>query len=140
MGHFPGTKREKRIKGGFMTTMWYAAHVIMYFKRKQSSQRIYLVWENVFLIKAKTHEQAFKKSIAIGRSEEDTSDDLRWNDKPAALLFGGVRKLVECQDGQKPGSRPVDGTELTYSQLIVKGKESLEKLIGGESAPVFCLD
>jgi hypothetical protein len=119
--------------------MWFAAHVIMYFKLKKSRPGGILVWENVFLVEAASAREANEKARRLGQAEEgDSGGTLRVNGRSAALTFGGVRKVVEVQgpvDRQAEG--PVDGAEATYSVLEVKDRRALNRLIAGQPVTVF---
>ncbi len=58
---------------------WYAAHIVMYVKRKEDTGGKIPVWENILLIRASSEEEAFEK--ARQRGEEDEGDDdgtFRW--------------------------------------------------------------
>ncbi|MSU80681.1 MAG: DUF4288 domain-containing protein [Gemmataceae bacterium] len=41
---------------------WYAAHILMYVKRKKPAAGPISVWENIVLIKADSEEEAFAKA------------------------------------------------------------------------------
>jgi hypothetical protein len=117
--------------------MWYAAHVIMYFKVKEGVQDQFLVWENIWLVEAKSSEEAWEKAVQLGRAEEgDDEGSLRWNDRPATCVFAGVRKVVECQS-LSPEYELGDRTEITYSQLVVDSEEALAKLVNGDPVSVL---
>lgn len=116
---------------GLNTAMkWYIAHVIMYFKFKDGNQNKFPIWENLILVQGQSKKEAFEKAKAKSISEEgDDSGSLRVGDRAACMTFGGIRKLVECEDAdQMPG----DGTEVSYSRLEVKTEEDFMKLIKGE--------
>ena len=53
---------------------WYAASAIMYFRRKRATrQREFLVWENVYLVRASSIREAKKKArhFALAASGND---------------------------------------------------------------------
>jgi len=116
--------------------MWFAAHVIMLFKfTRPEDQTSFPMWENIFLIEAPDSRKAWDKAVGLGRADEsDGSDGLRWDEKPARLVFAGVRKIVECRSDAD--DRPVDGAEITYSQLSVRSEDDLRKLVDGEYVTV----
>jgi hypothetical protein len=121
---------------------WYSAHVIMWFELKDNrSQKHFPVWENVILFCGENVEDVRKKADAKGKLDESWSDEtLTWNDSPVVLRFGGVRKIVECQlpDGCVEEGGPLrEGTEVTYSELTVRGRLNLDKLIDGESVTLL---
>jgi hypothetical protein len=113
---------------------WYAASVVLYFKFKDGNQNTYPVWENVILIEANTPQEAFEKAKRIGLTEEGDSDGtMKWENRPASIVFAGVRKVIECTD---KNDRPMDSTEITYSQFRLRDKQSLDKLIKGDPVEV----
>ena len=118
--------------------MWFAAHVIMCFKFKDGKQDYFPVHENVFLIDAPSPEEAFEKAGGIARAEEtDCHGSLTYDGRPASLAYAGIRKLVHVQAGMAdPGDRPVDGAEVTYSVLVVKGAKAFARLVKGEPVTV----
>jgi hypothetical protein len=121
------------LKGSRKMT-WYAAHLIEYFKLRDESQDHYKAWENIVLIQADSSDEAFDKAEAIGKENYDDMDDtLRFGDKPAKSVFGGIRKLVECRDSEL---HPGHGTEVTYFEFELDSEETLKKLIDGESVTV----
>jgi hypothetical protein len=123
------TKEEEQIM------KWYAASVVMYTKFKEGVQDKYPIWENVILIKAESDEEALEKAKKRGRADEGDSDGTYfYEDRAATMVFGGVRKVIKTQDSQ---NRPGDGTEITYSQMMVDNEEALRKLVGGEPITVL---
>nr|WP_319396429.1 DUF4288 domain-containing protein [uncultured Desulfobacter sp.] len=121
---------------------WFAAHVIMYIKYKDTKkQSDYPVYENVCLIEAETVDIAYERAHKIGKQYEgDSTGTFTWGNEPAEWVFGGIRKLIECQNSSEQliadpngDNKPLDGSEITYSQFIVDNKKMLEKLINGES-------
>ena len=115
-------------------SLWYAAHILMYVKRKEGQGGKTPVWENIVLIKAASEEEAFAK--ATQRGKEDEGDDhgtFRWGGKPAQWLFAGIRKLTLCEDPEK---RPGDGTEVSYTEMEVESEQAVEKLLEGKSVTV----
>ena len=115
---------------GMFKMKWYAAHVIMHIKFKDGNQDCYPVWENIYLVCGNSNDEAFEKAENIGKEwEGDSLGTLTWDERPATWVFAGVRKLIECDDSN---NRPNNGTEITYSQFLVKNKESLDLLVNGE--------
>ena len=115
--------------------MWYVAHVIMYFElvSKRARPKDIAVYENMFLIKSKDEDSAFRIAEAIGKGQEgDRNGSLKTGGRKAVMRFGGVRKLIRCAGVGKPGSR----TELTYSRLRMNSTEDLKKLGRGDSVQV----
>src|SRR5437764_2537396 len=96
-----------------MSTNWFAAHVIMWVKYTDHEQKTYPLWENVVLIKARSTEEASAKAEAYGQRKAGKGKaTFTWAGKPATWVFGGVRKVTECDDSN---DRPDDGTEITYT-------------------------
>jgi uncharacterized protein DUF4288 len=109
---------------------WYAAHVIIYFKRKKGPQKRFLVWENIVLVRAKTSDEAWEKAERLGRLEESADDGTtRIDGHPCHLVFAGVRKVTECLD---PENRPTDGTEVSYNELAVPSEAAVRRLVAGK--------
>lgn len=115
-------------------SLWYAAHILLYVKRKEGTESKYPVWENVVLIKANSEEEAFEKATQRGKEEEGDEDGtFRWGGKPAQWIFAGVRKLTLCEDPEK---RPGDGTEVSYVEMEVASEEAVRKLVEGKPVAV----
>ena len=109
---------------------WYSAHVIMFVELKNAVQKRYPVWENIFLIKADSEDEAFAKAEEHGRSEEgDCGGSFLWGGEPARWVFAGVRKLTECLPADE---RPDDGTEVTYHELELTSREAVKDLAAGK--------
>ena len=109
---------------------WYVAHIIMYVKFKDEIQDSYPIWENMILISADSDEEAMKK--ATNRAKEDEGDckgSFKWNEREASWCFGGIRKLISCEDFNE---KPTSGTELSYNEMIIEKKEDFEKLLNGD--------
>ena len=50
-------------------SLWYAAHILMYVKRKNKHSGKIPVWENIVLIKAESEDAAFAKAQERGKQE-----------------------------------------------------------------------
>jgi hypothetical protein len=113
---------------------WFAAHVITYFAFKDGRHETYRVWENVILVQADTEEAARAKAEVYGReSEGDDEGTLRWAQRPATSVFAGVRKVIRCDsDTEQPG----DGTEITYSEIVVDTLDAVRDLAAGRPMPL----
>jgi hypothetical protein len=118
---------------------WYAAHIVMWVKYKEHEQKSVPIWNNIVLFAADSFDEAFAKAEARGKDEEGDSDgSFTWEGKPARWVFGGVRKVTLCEDGDE--ERPKDGTELTYLQLRARSQESLCKFVKGEQVSVELIE
>jgi hypothetical protein len=117
---------------------WYAAHLVMYFKRKRGPQRRFLVWENIVLVKAATSDEAYEKAERRGREEEAASNGgTTIGGHPSRMIFAGVRKITTCED---ENSRPNDGIEVTYNEFGVRSEAAIRELVDGKPVMVEMLD
>ena len=116
---------------------WYAAHLVMYVKLREEGQTRFTVWENVILISAAGEGEAFEKAERRGRDDAEDDESFRWGGKPARWVFAGVRKLTACDE---PGRRPGDGTEITYTEMVLDSEQAILRLVNGESASVKIAD
>ena len=120
--------------------MWYSVHAFLYFQFKDGSQDEYFGHENIYLIEAESPEEAQTKGKK--RAKQDEGDDdgsLTLNDRPATRTLGGILKVVECTDLDLDTDKPVDGTELTYSDLILPNKHEFDKFVSGRSSTLVYL-
>ena len=100
--------------------------------------------EQVRFAAAKQRAERFDEALAeaerIGREFYGHPDEtLTLNDQPADVIFGGVRKVFECQDFWPRGDtdlQPRHGTEVTYSKFEVDIEE-LNDLIKGNPTTIF---
>jgi len=124
---------------------WFSAHIIIYVRYKEGIQDMIPIWENIHLIESESVDEAYKKAEDIGKKSEGDSDGtFMWGNIPSIMVFGGIRKLIECQSSSEElianpfnSNRPTDGSELSYSQFFVKDEATLNKLIQGESTEVI---
>ncbi len=114
---------------------WYAAHAIMVIKFKNGVQNKYPFWENIFLVKADSVDEAFEKAETRARQDEgDSQGSFTHEGRPASWVFGGLRRLVTCVNSEE---QPTDGTEITYSEMEVSNETDFAKLINGELVTVW---
>ena len=119
-------------------SQWYAAHILMYVKRKKPTAGAIPVWENVILIKADSEDAAFANAERRGKQDEGDDDGtFQWAGQPAEWVFAGVRKLTLCA---APEKRPGNGTEITYTQMEVASVQALADLVEGKPAAVKLTD
>ena len=117
---------------------WYAAHIIMYVRFKDGKQDKYPVWENIVLIEAGSDKEAWEKSKRRAlRYEGDSRGSFTWEGRPATWVFAGIRKINTCVD---PEQRPIDETEITYSEFGLTTAEDLRKLVDGEPVEVVYVE
>lgn len=121
---------------------WFAAHLLMVFEPitplADESEDEFHLWENVVLFSGATSAEAWAKAIARGEAEERDGEgsELRVDGRPARMVFGGIRVLVEC-DGSGDGGALREGDEITSTQMMVKGRGALGRLIGGSDVDVW---
>lgn len=124
---------------------WYAASVIMSARFLDGNQDKYPIYENVILIEASNEEEALVKIKARAREDEiDSSGNLTWCGRAATMVYAGIRKLITCQpsatalaEGASANTRPTDGTEITYSQMVVSTSDDFDKLLRGDPVTVL---
>jgi Domain of unknown function (DUF4288) len=114
---------------------YYIAHVIIWVKYKDGNQTEYPVWENIYLIKADTEEEAWEKAEQEGKGYPSPEDDLTVDGRSAEWVYGGVRKVIHSVSGDfiniQIDLAHEDIAELTWNEFTVPDEESLEKLIAG---------
>jgi hypothetical protein len=117
---------------------WYAASIVMCTRFKDGRQDKFPVWENVILIQADSDDEALEKANKRGMDDEgDSSGTYYYEDRPATLVFSGIRKIIKTQDSE---TRPGDGTEITYSQMEVDSEGALSRLVKGEPVTLSYLE
>jgi len=122
---------------------WYTASIVQAIKLKEGKQEIYPVYENYVLIEADTVENAFNKADIIGKQVSEIDDQLTLNNKPATMVYMGVRKLIEVRN---PLSEELDvdklhsGTEVSYSYMEVDSEKKLKRLAEGKAVVVNYID
>jgi hypothetical protein len=115
--------------------MFYCAHAIFYFKLLDGEQETFLVHENVYFIEGEDREKATELAVQVASSHEDLNEDghLELNERQAAYLFAGIRKLVEVETSPVPVSvSGLIGLELSYSVLEVDTPDQVYALARGE--------
>jgi hypothetical protein len=86
------------------------------------------------LTEAESPEKALEKTEKRAREDAEVcSDGLTLNGKPAAMVFVGIRKLIEVRTIGDIEDKPADGSEVTYSELVLDSEDDLRKLVAGES-------
>lgn len=118
---------------------WYVASIIMSVKTKQAEQREIPVYENFVLIEGRSQEEALQKAIRIGKKDEEYNSDMTLDNQPAKMSFEGIRKLINISNPEPldlDNDRPDTGTELSYSQYLVRSKNQLKKLVDGKQVTI----
>ncbi len=117
---------------------WYAANSIMYTEFKDGNQDYYPIYENIILIQAQNEKEAYTKAKERAKKDEgDSSGTYLYDDRPANIVYAGIRKITKCDDSDSP---PANGTEITYSELEVDSEDQLSKLINGDPVTVLYKD
>jgi Domain of unknown function (DUF4288) len=119
-------------------SLWYAAHILMYVKRKDGAKGKVTVWENVVLIKADSDDEAFTKADEHSKmAAGDDDGTFRWDGHPAEWIFAGIRKLTLCED---PKKLPGDGNEVSYTEMEVESERAVWNLLQSKPAAVYLHD
>jgi hypothetical protein len=117
--------------------MWFAVHAFHYFQYKDGIQDEYSGWENIYLIEAENVAEARMKGLFRAKADEgDSEGTLTVNGRPATVVLGGILKLVDCIDLDLVTDKPVNGTEVSYTDLTLPSKEEFEKFVSGKTATV----
>lgn len=123
---------------------WFAAHIVMYFKRKQGPQRQFTVWENVHVIAAADADAAFARAELLGRRSEGTDrgtlrEVTSSGEYPTTCVFAGVRKVVT---GSHEGSDDHIGSddEVTFSEFVLDSEDAVQQLAAGETVQLKYTD
>lgn len=116
---------------------WFSAHAVMYFQHTDGPQDRYVVWENVFVVESADPKQAFAKAENYARRDEgDDNGSLRVNDRPATMVFGGIRKLISVHH-ERVDDQLGDGDEVTYTEFELADRNALNLLIQGEDTAIL---
>lgn len=122
---------------------WYAAHIVMMVKFKDSPQQDkYPVWENIVILEGQEPDEVLANAEKIGREDEgDSEGTFFWEDQPAEWIYRGVRKLNIISNGTCSNSDAlVHGTEITFSTFEFTTTDSLEKFLDGDETTATLLD
>jgi len=120
---------------------WYGAHVIMSVQFKDGNQDVFPAWENVYLLQAKDADEAEIKARGIGKENEgDSSGTFTWNNRPAAWVYVGVRKIVEISNAVAATNEPGDGVEVTYNTLAFNTEAALKRFAAGGSTELMAVE
>jgi hypothetical protein len=116
---------------------WYAAHSVIYFQLTDGPQDGFQVYENVFLIRADTPDQAWTKARKFARRDEgDDNGSLKVGDRPARRVFGSIRKVVSVSH-ERSDDQLGDGDEVTYSEFVLADRAALDRLIGAKDVELL---
>lgn len=117
---------------------WYSASAVFYFEYKDGKQDEYLVWENTYLLEASSYEEAISKAESYARQYEgDSSGTLNLDGRPVTQKYCGIRKLMEATNSITLEKDSLEGAEVTFSEFLVKDRDSLDRLVAGDSVNVI---
>lgn len=100
-------------------TKWYLADLIMCFRIGDSEEL--LVHANLHLIRADSPEEAYKRSVDIGRESEAHYTNSDGQD--VSVSFRGLRDLFPIYDELK------DGAEILYEEIQGLDEDGVAKLV-----------
>jgi hypothetical protein len=117
------------------TMPWYAAHTIVSIRPIKRKRQPICVYENVILLEAADDNEADAKARKLGEASVVEDETLTLNGEPAVESFVGIRKIISVSNPwplKQHDDRPVDGTEITYSEFLIKDEDTLVKLVNGK--------
>ncbi len=115
---------------------WYGASVVIWIRKKtQNPSDPCQFWENVILVQAETAQEALAKAEARGELDAVKDETFRVDGEPAELEYIGVRKVIEIRslDGT---DQPIDGAEISYSEMLVANRVALLDFAAGQEVEV----
>ena len=102
---------------------WYLADVVLEFIVQDDARNV--VHINTVLVEASSPEDAYKKAIELGKS--DQSEYLNTNGKKVKVRFRGLKELNVIHDDLD------HGTELTYREEVGLSEGAIKKLTRNKS-------
>lgn len=118
---------------------WFGVSIIISTRLKHGKQKKIPIYENVVLVEAKTSKEAAKNAAKLAKSQIVVDNSLTLDNKPAYLCFEGIRKVVNVSNPEPLSldkQRPINGTEITYSEFIINYSD-IEKLIEGKEVKIL---
>jgi hypothetical protein len=116
---------------------WYAVSTILVFRFKEGQQDVWPVWENVYLVSAESPVAAEAKAAAFAKlAEGDDDGSLTVEGRLATRQFCGIRKVITVKSPTVPGDEPVDGAEVTFSELELRSETEIQELVDGKAVTV----
>ena len=95
---------------------------------------IFIPRENIYLILAGNDDEAMAEAKRIAKETEDK--EMFYDDRPAQILFKGIRKVIGEASPLLPKVLK-HGEELTYSKYEVKTAGQVEALARGDEITVI---
>ncbi|WP_143326451.1 hypothetical protein [Vandammella animalimorsus] len=127
-----------------MEKSWYCVHAIFYFELMKDTQDSYLIYENVYLVRAINSELAEKKIDRFAKSLQDFNErgTLLVDDEKAKYLYKGVRKVISLENNLRLGNFCANQSmiELTYSVFEVDSWSDLCALASGDSVELIYVE
>lgn len=114
----------------------FVAHAVFYSRIKEGTQESYPVWENIYMIRANSLEEA--RTVVNNRAitvAGDSEGSYTVNGKKAEEVFVGIRKLFECYDTFES---PIQ--EITYNDLVFTSVEAIWAFLEGKEVDAVFID
>ena len=102
---------------------WYLAEVVMLITVEGDRRNV--VHLNSFLVRADSAQEAFKKSLRLGKGEETSFENSQ--DRRVLIRFKSLHDLNVIYDKLK------DGAELTFSEMIGMTDKKIKRLVRPKS-------
>ena len=121
---------------------WFAVHALVAFRKSVPSWPI-TINENIFLVEAKDACQAASEGVRMAMVEVSAEDGLTIDGEPATRTLVGIRKVLNISNPEPldlDQDAPVSGTEITYSEYLVRSEDDLRKLVKGEAVVLRYID
>jgi hypothetical protein len=99
---------------------WFLATLITEISIEGETRNV--VHRNLFLVSARSPEEAYHKALQIGHEGEITYDNPAG--RQVRHSFRGVAQLEELVDGE-----PADGAELAFEQHVAVSEEEIQALV-----------
>ncbi len=121
------------------SAIWYAVHAVQVFERRKAPR--FKVFENVYLVKARSPSEAKRQGAAYARVEARQSGSFEMDGQVGCLRFAGIRKVVWCASNPATLQPPeVDemhnGTEATFLKFSLESKRDLTRFLAGRPVSV----
>lgn len=126
-----------------MNSQWVVISAIISMRVKHGKQRNIPVYENFYLMELFSGEDINIKAEEFVRSQLVEDSSLTLNGRPTYFSFEGIRKIISVSNPiteEIVDSRPVHGTELTYSEYVLRNETQIKKLVNGEEVKLRYID
>lgn len=122
--------------------MWYTAHAVLVALFKSGSQNQFPVWENIYLIWARSDRDAFSKAEKKAKAEQgDSSGSFKWNGRPAEWKYKGIRQLTKCElRSTKNLAIEHESIEISHNEFILVGTKTLSGFCRGDQLKLKALE